>query len=122
MGNRVIHISDAEAALDFKSLLERLAAGDEFVIERDDRPVAVLRRLADPERAQSDGRDRTRLEFEWLAENRERYAGRWVALDGNSLLAVGDSGREVYAAVADHQGTPLVTRVESEEELYFAGW
>jgi antitoxin (DNA-binding transcriptional repressor) of toxin-antitoxin stability system len=43
---RVIHISDAEAASDFASLLERVRAGSEFVIERDARPVAVLRSVA----------------------------------------------------------------------------
>jgi prevent-host-death family protein len=47
MGARVIHISDAEAARDFASLLERVQAGGEVVIiERDARPVAVLRPLA----------------------------------------------------------------------------
>ena len=43
MGNRVIHISDADAANDFTSLLDRVRAGEEVVIEHDDRPVAVLR-------------------------------------------------------------------------------
>ena len=68
------------------------------------------------------GAARERAEFEWLALNRQRYAGRWVALDWNTLLAVGDSAREVYAAIAGHEGTPLVTRVEPEDEVYFAGW
>lgn len=65
---------------------------------------------------------RERSEFRWLALNRQRYAGRWVALDGNTLLAVGDSAREVYAAIASHGGTPLVTRVEPGDVVYFAGW
>jgi len=43
MGNRVIHISDADAASDFISVLDRVCAGDEVVIEHDARPVAVLR-------------------------------------------------------------------------------
>lgn len=46
MGNRVIHISAAEAAGDFAALLERVRAGDEVVIEYDARPVAVLRPAA----------------------------------------------------------------------------
>jgi hypothetical protein len=66
--------------------------------------------------------ERERLEFRWLALNRQQYAGRWVALDGNRLLAVGDSAREVYAAIASDEVTPLVTRVEPEDEVYFAGW
>jgi prevent-host-death family protein len=39
----VIHISDAEAANDFASLLDRVSAGAEVIIERDSRPVAVMR-------------------------------------------------------------------------------
>ncbi len=61
-------------------------------------------------------------ELEWLALNRAKYAGRWVALQGDALLAVGDSAREVYSAIAGREGTPLVTRVEPEEEIPFAGW
>lgn len=123
MGNRVIHISDAEAASDFASLLDRVRAGDEVVIEHDAHPVAVLRPA--PPAALRDavnGAERERTEFKWLALNRERYAGRWVALDGDELLAVGGSAREVYAAIANHRRTPLVTRVEPEDEVYFAGW
>ena len=43
MAKHVIHISDAEAASDFASLLARVRAGAEIVIEHDARPVAVMR-------------------------------------------------------------------------------
>lgn len=43
MAKDVIHISDAEAASNFGSLLDRVSAGAEVVIERDSRPVAVVR-------------------------------------------------------------------------------
>lgn len=43
MAKDVIHISEAEAASDFLSLLARVRAGAEVVIERDARPVAVVR-------------------------------------------------------------------------------
>jgi len=46
MGNRVIHISSAEAAKDFAALLERVGAGDEVVIECEARPVAAMRPAA----------------------------------------------------------------------------
>jgi antitoxin (DNA-binding transcriptional repressor) of toxin-antitoxin stability system len=113
MGNRMIHISDAEAASEFASLLDRVRAGAEVVIEHDARPIVVLRPAASaaPEGARN-GAERDRLELQWLALNRQRYSGRWVALEGDELLAVGDSAREVYAAVASHEGVPLVTHVE----------
>jgi antitoxin (DNA-binding transcriptional repressor) of toxin-antitoxin stability system len=122
MGNRVIHISDAQAASDFAGLLERVRAGDEVVIEHDAEPVAVLRPAALAAQTKSAGADaeRDRSELRWLAANRERYAGRWVALDGDSLLAVGDSARQVYEAIGNRARTPLVTRVESDGEPDFA--
>lgn len=43
MAKRVIYISDAEAANDFASLLDRVRAGAEIVIEHDAQPVAVVR-------------------------------------------------------------------------------
>lgn len=43
MPKHVIHISDAEAAADFASLIERVRAGAEVVIEANARPVAVVR-------------------------------------------------------------------------------
>lgn len=42
MAKHVIHISDAEAASDFASLLARARAGAEVVIEHDAQPVAVV--------------------------------------------------------------------------------
>ena len=49
MSNRVIRISERDAASDFTSLLDRVRAGDEVVIEHaNDRPVAVLRPAAPP--------------------------------------------------------------------------
>jgi prevent-host-death family protein len=43
MADRVIHISEEEAARDFASVLARVRAGVEILIEKDSRPVAVLR-------------------------------------------------------------------------------
>jgi antitoxin (DNA-binding transcriptional repressor) of toxin-antitoxin stability system len=43
MADRVFHISESEAASDFASLLARVRAGAEVVIEHNELPVAVLR-------------------------------------------------------------------------------
>jgi antitoxin (DNA-binding transcriptional repressor) of toxin-antitoxin stability system len=40
MARHVIHVSDAEAASDFASLLDRVRAGAEIVIEHGAQPVA----------------------------------------------------------------------------------
>lgn len=47
MAKRVIHISETEAANDFGSLLDRVRAGVEIIIEHETRAVAVIR-PADP--------------------------------------------------------------------------
>ena len=43
MAKQVIHVSEAEAASNFASLLDRVRDGAEVIIEHDARPVAVVR-------------------------------------------------------------------------------
>lgn len=43
MPKDVIHVSDTEAVRNFALLLDRVRAGAEIVIERDARPVAVVK-------------------------------------------------------------------------------
>ena len=42
MAKRVLHISESEAVADLATLLARVRAGAEIVIEKDNRPVAIL--------------------------------------------------------------------------------
>lgn len=49
----------------------------------------------------------------WLAQHQREYAGRWVALDGDCLIATGSTAKEVYAVLkAAGISRTLVTRVE----------
>ena len=43
MSKNVIHMSEADAANNLASVLDRVSEGAEVVIERDSRPVAVLK-------------------------------------------------------------------------------
>jgi antitoxin (DNA-binding transcriptional repressor) of toxin-antitoxin stability system len=54
MGTRAIRVSDIEAAHDFPSLLERVLAGAEIIIERDAQAVALLRPAEPPVRLLSE--------------------------------------------------------------------
>lgn len=54
MADRVIHISEAEAARDFAGLLARVRAGAEVVIESGQLPVAVIHSPAPPRRSISE--------------------------------------------------------------------
>lgn len=88
-------------------------------------PVAVHLRAAQRTLEQLDRRmqrDReSRQEVAWLSQNRHRFSGRWIALEGDQLLAVGDTSRQVFLQVADRPHPPLVIRIE-DQDLPFAGW
>lgn len=84
MPKNVIHVSEAEAASDFASLLDRVRAGAEIVIEHDARPVAVVR-SAEPQ---------VRSLSESLRLAREH--GSTVTLDP-------EFAKDVEAAVASHR-------------------
>ncbi len=85
MAKEVIHISEAEAASDFASLLDRVRNGAEVVIETGARPVAVLRPV-DPQPG------RLLSESIALAEAH----GSTVTLDG-------DFGRDLEAIINSHR-------------------
>jgi prevent-host-death family protein len=84
MPKHVIHISDAEAANDFASLLDRVRAGAEIVIEHDARPVAVVR----------PAESHVRLLSESLRLAREH--GSTATLDA-------DFAKDVEAAIESHR-------------------
>ena len=60
----------------------------------------------------------------WLEENRSRFLGQWVALDGDQLISHGLDARQVYeAALAAGIDSPVLERVaEKETQPYWAGW
>jgi hypothetical protein len=78
-------------------------------------------RLLKEQRQRSLQKDRTDQEMRWLANNRHRFSGQWIAVLGETLLATGNTAKEVFARVADQAIPPLVIRVEDEEPP-FAGW
>lgn len=63
------------------------------------------------------------LSVKWLTEHKTEYAGQWVALDGDRLIAHGEDAKEVYAA-AEASGVkyPMVTQVEDPNAPPFAGF
>jgi hypothetical protein len=68
--------------------------------------------------------DRSAKSLRWLQENREKYAGQWVALDGDRLIASGPTAREVYSkAKAEGVEIPFVELVtERESGPFTGGW
>lgn len=59
-------------------------------------------------------------EMKWLAENRAAFRGKWIALQGDRLLAVGATAGEVFATIGNQATSALVIRVE-KDDLPFGG-
>jgi hypothetical protein len=57
----------------------------------------------------------------WLSSHRLKYAGQWIALRGDHLVAVGPTAKEVFTQVRGENPPALVIKIESET-LPFAGW
>ena len=84
MSKPEIRVSEAEAANDFPSLLARVRAGAEVVIERDAEAVAVIRPAA----------PNVRLLSESLRLAKER---------GSNATLDGGFGRDLEAVVSSHR-------------------
>lgn len=50
------------------------------------------------------------LWMRWMDENASKYAGKWIALDGNTLLGVADSREGLKEVIGDRTGL-LVTHL-----------
>jgi len=63
-------------------------------------------------------------EMRWIDENRASYAGQWVAVEGDRLIAAGIDPLEVFdAAKAKAARIPFVVHVLPEDPLPFVpGW
>lgn len=60
--------------------------------------------------------NRSTKSLRWLHENREKYFGQWVALDGDRLIAHGPTAKEVYSkAKAEGVEIPFVELVPDRE-------
>jgi antitoxin (DNA-binding transcriptional repressor) of toxin-antitoxin stability system len=88
MGKNIVHVTEAEAAKDFASVMSKVRAGAEVVIEKDALPVAVVK---PPEPV-------LRLLSESLRLAREH--GSTATLDGGFA-------KDVEAAIESHR-EPLV--------------
>lgn len=67
-------------------------------------------------------KDRSR-EYRWLRKQAREYVGKWVALEGDQLVAAGTSAVAVRdAAVAAGVERPLILQVEDPDGPPFAGF
>jgi hypothetical protein len=63
------------------------------------------------------------LAQKWLTEHENEFAGQYVALDGDQLIAHKKTGKEVLDE-AHKAGVkpPFITRIDAPEDQPFGGW
>jgi len=67
--------------------------------------------------------NRRGMELRWLEEHEADYAGQWLALDGDRLLACGADAKQVYAAAgAAGVHVPFVVLAEDPQKPQWGGW
>ena len=64
---------------------------------------------------------REQLETRWLSQNRQRFAGQWIAIVGDRLVATSTLATEVFALTRGMDPRPMIMQIE-HEDLPFAGW
>jgi hypothetical protein len=91
-----------------------------LLIQKVDAPTSAQAKRRPTIVKRSVSRDR---EMRWLAENRTKYIGQWVVVEGDRLIASGPNSREVFQA-AKQAGieVPFLVQVEPEDQLPFGGW
>ena len=66
--------------------------------------------------------NRSARSLRWLHENRAKYSGQWVALNGDRLTASGQTAKEVYSkAKAEGVEIPFVELVTDPEPMPSTG-
>ena len=66
--------------------------------------------------------NRSARSLRWLHENREKYSGQWVALDGDRLMASAPTAKEAYSkAKAEGIEIPFVELVTDPEPVPSTG-
>lgn len=96
-----------------------------WLIERMNRAVTPVKTNGHPPPLPDEPDPFRRREMHWLAkpEHQEKYAGQYVALWGDMLVAHGKDAKTVLAT-ARALGKPraLMARVDALDELPFGGW
>jgi len=95
----------------------------------EDRQAEVLRFI---ERVEVESRDTSRAQREscrlkasmhWISKHRAEFAGRWVSLDGDRLVASGEDAKSVFDAAREAGvAVPFLEQVSEDEGAFMAGW
>ncbi len=64
--------------------------------------------------------DRTR-EDAWLKQHRNEYIGKWIALNGDELVAQGETGREVFAKIREMGIDSALVILVEDPDIHYMG-
>ncbi len=60
---------------------------------------------------------------DWLKENRQKYIGKWIVLDGETFIGAGDDPRPIVKkARKNGVKIPFVKFIEDNSEPFVGGW
>jgi hypothetical protein len=70
------------------------------------------------------GNEKFHLAMRWIDQNRQKFLGKWVCLDGETLISYGDDAKKVYEeAKAKGVKIPFIEQVREEETVpFWGGW
>jgi hypothetical protein len=106
---RIRALIEADCVDEARALLRKALHTD-----ADDRDLRALEEVLKPPRTRArlvTDADR-RHEFEWIHANREAYRGRWVAIQGDELVADAASFGELQSRIKNLEKAPLVHRIQ----------
>lgn len=83
----------------------------------DEKPLRKMKQANGKVNAETDSNAR---QLEWLKANRNNYAGKYVALDGDNLIAHADTLQEIRQQTKDRKNL-FIVKVFAEETIVPAG-
>jgi membrane protein involved in colicin uptake len=93
--------------------IQKLSAAEQ------ERVLRWLEEKKKPQRNENNWDERTEkfhLAMRWIEENREKYLGKWVCLDGDKLISSGVDAKKVFAeAKANGTKIPFIEQIREEE-------
>ncbi len=82
-----------------------------------------LRQALDHELEQAVPVQSRTIESNWVERHRDKYLGRWIALEGDTLIASAANAREVFLAARQAGiANPYIIHVTPKLDPYLGGW
>jgi hypothetical protein len=107
-----------------------LAQANQLSAEERAKLISKLKQVTETEYVIPEGRiistnapytDRS-LEFKWMKEHEHEYAGQWVAVKGDKLIAHGSIAKEVFAKARESGAPDAIVYLVNDSDLPYMGF